>query len=91
MLGLGQLLLGFGGYSLFVLSCILLTDFCSDKFRQRGIIMINASAYAFILFSGLSLVALGTFYLKNVSWLQFLSTFILIPLCALFLIMYFCL
>lgn len=45
LLILSQLLLGFGGYSLFVLSCILLTDFCEDSLRQKGIILINAAAY----------------------------------------------
>jgi hypothetical protein len=39
---LAQLLNGFGGYSLFVLSYILLSDACEDQFRQKGVIIMNA-------------------------------------------------
>lgn len=39
-----QIFLGFGGYSLFVLSFIILGDFCEDNLRQKGIVLLNAAA-----------------------------------------------
>jgi len=42
LLLVSQLFNGFGGYSLFVLSYVLISDPCEDKFRQKGFILMNA-------------------------------------------------
>jgi MFS family permease len=43
MLAIGQLLTGFGSYSTYIISYVILSDSFSDKWRQIGIISVNAS------------------------------------------------
>jgi MFS family permease len=43
LLMISQILNGFGGYATVSLSYILLADFCSDKTRQMGTIIINTA------------------------------------------------
>ena len=81
LLGMGQMCLGFGGYSLFVLSYILLGDFCVDTLRQKGIIILNASW-------GIGIVLLGLFYLHRLNWNSLLIFYILLPILLLLIIIY---
>jgi MFS family permease len=65
LLVISQFLNGFGSYSLLTLSYVLLSDFCSSKYRQVGSILIN-SAWGF------STVLLGYLYVIDINWLTFL-------------------
>lgn len=39
---------GFGAYSLMPLTYAIFSDFCSDKLRQQGVVLVNAAWYYII-------------------------------------------
>ena len=43
LLFLSQLLGGFGAYALIPLTYTILSDLCSDKYRQKGIVFVNSA------------------------------------------------
>jgi MFS family permease len=43
ILMISQVISGFGGYATVSLSYILLADFCNDKYRQFGTIIVNSA------------------------------------------------
>ena len=72
---------GFGAYAIVTLSYTLLSDFCSDKYRPKAVVIVN-SAWA------VSTIALGVFYLLEINWMNFLIYMVLLPLVALIVVMY---
>ena len=78
---LSQLMGGFGAYALVTLSYILLSDFCSDKFRPKAMVAIN-SAW------GLSTFLLGLFYELKLDWLYYLLFCVMVPLITVSIIFY---
>ncbi len=45
MLMLAQFCGGFGAYAIVTLSYTLLSDFCSDSFRPRAVVIVNSAWY----------------------------------------------
>ncbi len=86
LLLVSQLFNGFGGYSLFVLSYVLISDPCEDEFRQKGFILMNAVWYIFYNERGLSGITMGLIYIYEVNWFSFLLYYSLIPTCFLLVI-----
>jgi len=72
---------GFGAYAIVTLSYTLLSDFCSDAYRPRAVVIIN-SAWGF------STLALGALYLLKINWMPFLLYLVLIPLFVITVIMF---
>lgn len=68
-----QFLGGFGAYALVTLSYTLLYDFCSDLYRPKAVIIVNA-AWSF------STIGLGVAYLLEINWLNFLLYIVFVPL-----------
>ena len=73
LLIIAQFLGGFGAYALVTLSYTLLYDFCSDLYRPKAVIIVNAAW-------SVSTVGLGVSYLLEINWLNFLLYIVLIPL-----------
>ena len=48
LLIVSQFLCGFGAYSLIPLAYAILSDLCSDKYRQKGVVFVNSGWYIFI-------------------------------------------
>ncbi len=45
LLIISQFLTGFGAYSLLPLTYTILSDLCSDSYRQKGVVFVNSAWY----------------------------------------------
>lgn len=73
LLLLAQFFGGFGAYSLIPVIYALLSDFCSDKLRQQGVVYVNSAM-------GVATLTLGLMYVFHTNWSIFLLYGIIIPL-----------
>ena len=73
---------GFASYSIMPLAYTLVSDFLSDHYRPRAIVMLNSSG-------GIATISLGLFYLMGLNWFYFVILFQLIPFVSLFIAFYF--
>ncbi len=73
LLIIAQFFGGFGAYALVTLSYTLLYDFCSDQYRPKAVVIVNAAW-------SVSTVGLGVSYLLEINWLNFLLYIVLVPL-----------
>ena len=78
---MSQFLSGFGAYALIPLAYTYFADFCSDKYRQRGVVFVNSGWYHFVTnkYRGLSTILLGVLYLLETHWSFYLLYFLVIP------------
>jgi MFS family permease len=73
LLIMSQFFGGFGAYALVTLSYTLLYDFCSDQYRPKAVVIVNAAW-------SVSTIGLGVSYLLAINWMNFLIYIVLIPL-----------
>jgi hypothetical protein len=65
LLIMSQFLGGFGAYALVTLSYTFLYDFCSDQYRPKAVVIVNAAW-------SVSTIGLGVSYLLAINWMNFL-------------------
>ncbi len=84
-----QFLGGFGAYSLVPLTYTILSDFCSDKYRQKGVVFVNSAWYKLFNSRGLSTAGLGVLYMYETHWSIYLLYYLIIPSFAISALLFF--